>query len=242
MNAVVRIMEDRVVADSRDVASAFGKQHKNVVRAIDSLVKDAPACRLNFEPTLFDIRQPNGGARHARRFDMDRKGFMLLVMGFTGEKALTLKIAWIDAFDRMEAQLTAVAIADDAQAVPEIIDLREKLLFVREARVLGGRSAGRKAWQLCGLPDVFDHPVLPANDSVRVDDGAEAWLSDRVKPSNGRVGSTALYADYQRWCAQSGRSSMSHARFGRYLKARGIAWLNSNGIFYKDISLRGEAA
>jgi Rha family phage regulatory protein len=242
MNAVVRVMEDRVVADSRDVASAFGKQHKNVVRAIDSLVRDAPACRLNFEPTLFDIRQPNGGARHARRFDMDRKGFMLLVMGFTGEKALTLKIAWIDAFERMEAQLTAVAIGDDAQAVPEIVDLREKLLFVREARALGGRAAGRKAWQICGLPDVFDHPTLPATDSMMVDDGAEGWLSDRVEPSSGRVGSTVLYADYQRWCAQSGRSSMSHAKFGRYLKARGIAWLNSNGIYYKDISLRGETA
>ncbi|BBD01854.1 Rha family transcriptional regulator [Sphingobium sp. YG1] len=242
MNAVVRIMEDRVVADSRDVASAFGKQHKNIIQSVDRLIEGRPDLRLSFQPMMFPVNTAKGATRHARRFDMDRKGFMLLVMGFTGEKALALKIAWIDAFDRMEVQLTAIVDHDDAPAVPEIIDLREKLLFVREARVLGGRSAGRKAWQLCGLPDVFDHPVLPANDSVLVDDGVEAWLSDRVEPSNGRVGSTALYADYQCWCAQSGRSWMSHAKFGRYLKARGIGWLNSNGIFYKDISLRGEAA
>lgn len=242
MNAVVRIMEDRVVADSRDVASAFGKQHKHVLDKIGVLLKDGRDLEPNFRPMMFPVATAKGATRHTRRFDMDRKGFMLLVMGFTGEKALALKIAWIDAFDRMEAQLTAIVDHDDAPAVPEIIDLREKLLFVREARVLGGRSAGRKAWQLCGLPDVFDHPVLPANDSVLVDDGLEAWLSDRVEPSNGRVGSTALYADYQCWCAQSGRSWMSHAKFGRYLKARGIGWLNSNGIFYKDISLRGEAA
>lgn len=36
---------------------------------------------------------------------MDRKGFVLLAMGFTGEQALKFKIAYIDAFDEMEAQL-----------------------------------------------------------------------------------------------------------------------------------------
>ena len=36
---------------------------------------------------------------------MDRKGFVLLAMGFTGEKALQFKIAYIDAFDEMERQL-----------------------------------------------------------------------------------------------------------------------------------------
>lgn len=36
---------------------------------------------------------------------MDRKGFVLLSMGFTGERALKFKIAYIDAFDRMEEEL-----------------------------------------------------------------------------------------------------------------------------------------
>lgn len=36
---------------------------------------------------------------------MDRKGFVLLAMGFTGEVALKFKIAYIDAFDTMERKL-----------------------------------------------------------------------------------------------------------------------------------------
>lgn len=239
MNAIVRIMEDRVVADSRDVASAFGKRHDNLIRAIDGIIKDAPECKLNFEATLFAVAGPKGGERHRRRFDLDRKGFMLLVMGFTGVKALALKSAWIDAFDQMEARLTQIADGSTEQQVPEIIDLREKLLFVREARVLGGRVAGRKAWHLCGLPDVFDDPIgLPAKDGALLDDTIEAWLAERVEPSSGRVRSTALYADYQGWCFDGRRGSVSHAKFGRYLKARGVRWIESNGIYYQDISLR----
>ncbi len=38
-------------------------------------------------------------------YEMDRKGFMLLVMGFTGKKALKFKLAFLDAFDLMEKKL-----------------------------------------------------------------------------------------------------------------------------------------
>lgn len=123
--------------------------------------------------------------------------------------------------------------------VTEVIDLREKLLFVREARTLGGRAAGRRAWHLCGLPDVFDGPLaLPVDDASVLDDTIEAWMAERVEPSSGRVGSTALYGDYQHWCFEARRGCVSHAKFGRYLKARGVRWINSNGIYYQDISLR----
>ena len=47
---------------------------------------------------------------------MDRKGFVLLAMGFTGEKALQFKIAYIDAFDRMEEELRN-STADKLKAV-----------------------------------------------------------------------------------------------------------------------------
>ena len=50
---------------------------------------------------------------------MDRKGFVLLSMGFTGEKALKFKIAYIDAFDRMEEELRN-STADKMKAVANL--------------------------------------------------------------------------------------------------------------------------
>jgi len=38
-------------------------------------------------------------------YEMDRDGFSLLVMGFTGEKALQWKIKYIEAFNQMESEL-----------------------------------------------------------------------------------------------------------------------------------------
>ncbi|WP_267878770.1 Rha family transcriptional regulator [Oleidesulfovibrio alaskensis] len=47
---------------------------------------------------------PQNGQEY-RMFLMDRDGFSLLVMGFTGNKALAWKLKYIEAFNRMEAEL-----------------------------------------------------------------------------------------------------------------------------------------
>ena len=39
---------------------------------------------------------------------MNRDGFTLLAMGFTGKKALQFKLAYIDAFNTMEAELNRI--------------------------------------------------------------------------------------------------------------------------------------
>lgn len=99
---VVSIVHNAVTALSTDVARSFGKLHKNVLRDIRSLIEQAPQLNgLNFEPV--DLVDAKGEKRPAYR--MDRKGFVLLAMGFTGEVALKFKIAYIDTFDRMEEQL-----------------------------------------------------------------------------------------------------------------------------------------
>lgn len=46
---------------------------------------------------------------------MTRDGFTLLVMGWTGEKALQFKLAWLDAFNKMEEELRA---KNTVQALP----------------------------------------------------------------------------------------------------------------------------
>ncbi|MFH3480259.1 Rha family transcriptional regulator [Xanthobacter variabilis] len=94
-------------ANSRDVAAYFGKQHKNVLRDIEALLADDPSCRLNFELTSETVAMPRGGFRQEPAYLMDRDGFTLLVMGYSGKKALAFKRAYIKAYNVLEAEAIA---------------------------------------------------------------------------------------------------------------------------------------
>lgn len=106
MELVVLNQEEVPVTTSRKVAEYFGKQHKNVLQNIktitETLTEQGLDTELNFQPSEF--KDPTG--RTLPMFEMTRKGFMLLVMGFTGGKAIAMKHAFVDAFDAMEAELT----------------------------------------------------------------------------------------------------------------------------------------
>lgn len=105
---VVSVVNNHVTALSIDVAKFFGKEHKNVVRDIENILSELPASRrLNFERSEISIPSNlnNAPARVIKAYRMTRDGFTLLVMGWTGEKALQFKLAWLDAFNDMERKL-----------------------------------------------------------------------------------------------------------------------------------------
>lgn len=97
MSDLVRINSNQVVTDSRSVAEHFEKQHKHVLEAIDNLVAENSATKNMFCETSREYR-----GQSFRYFLMNRDGFSLLVMGFTGAKALEWKIKYINAFNEME--------------------------------------------------------------------------------------------------------------------------------------------
>ena len=76
-------------------------RHDNVLRAIDNLQKSL----LNFEEPskMFVVskRKADDGQYH-KMYLMNRDGFSLLVMGFTGKNALEWKLQYIRAFKQME--------------------------------------------------------------------------------------------------------------------------------------------
>lgn len=104
---VVSVVNNQVTALSTDVARFFGKRHDAVIRDIKNLCSILPSDRLhNFVETVVTRENPSGGAPiKSKVYRMTRDGFTLLVMGWTGEKALQFKLAWLDAFNRMEEQL-----------------------------------------------------------------------------------------------------------------------------------------
>lgn len=103
MNNLVQIKNNRVVVSSKQVAKSFNKEHKTVLRSINDILV-AQNCATNFyKETFFEYR-----GRTFPMYLMDRNGFSLLVMGFTGKEALKWKIKYIEAFNEMESQLKSI--------------------------------------------------------------------------------------------------------------------------------------
>lgn len=104
---VVRAINDIPVTLSTDVAAYFGKDHRNVLKRIDAIRAGCGADRLlNFQQTVVTRENPSGGAPiESRAYYLTRDGFVFLTMGFTGKKAQDFKWAYIDAFNKMAAQI-----------------------------------------------------------------------------------------------------------------------------------------
>ena len=105
MENLVTVVNENVVVSSREVAEHFGKQHKHVLDAIDNLVAENSATKNMF---LEQTREYRG--RDFRFYLMNRDGFSLLVMGFTGAKALEWKLKYIEAFNTMEKELNNIRV------------------------------------------------------------------------------------------------------------------------------------
>ncbi|MNR11924.1 Phage regulatory protein Rha [compost metagenome] len=86
---------------SRQVAELFGKEHRNVLRAIRLLECDEEFTALNYE--LTDFIDKNGDPRP--EYLISKDGMVFLVMGFTGKKAAQFKLLYIRAFNWMMEQL-----------------------------------------------------------------------------------------------------------------------------------------
>lgn len=94
----IEIIDDKSMVDSREVANNFDKRHDNVLRDIENIKKDV----LNFEEMFLETKLPDSYGRSQRAYYMNRDGFSLLAMGFTGKAALEWKVKYINAFNAME--------------------------------------------------------------------------------------------------------------------------------------------
>lgn len=89
------------------VAEAFKKRHSDVLRAIKNMKCSQKFRERNFAFTL-ENKQIGNTKRNTGFYQMTERGFMFLVMGFSGEKADAIKESFIDAFEWMSNQITQV--------------------------------------------------------------------------------------------------------------------------------------
>ena len=122
------------VASSRDVAKRFGKEHRNVMRDIENLMSEG-VLKIEQTPLFFksEYTHPQNHQKYPM-YLMNRDGFSLLAMGFTGKEAVQWKLKYIAAFNAMEKQLAAqhkeqraVQDANIQNAIDRVIEARKKL-------------------------------------------------------------------------------------------------------------------
>lgn len=106
MNELVTINGKQVVTSSRNVAEHFEKEHKHVLDSIRAILAAENSAAKFFHETTYENR-----GKQYPEYLMNRDGFALLVMGFTGKAALEWKMKYIDAFNAMEKKLAVPQLA-----------------------------------------------------------------------------------------------------------------------------------
>lgn len=104
-NNAITTTNAKLVTTSLKVAEAFGRLHKNVIRAIENV-----DCSDEFASAHFlahvELVQAGAVKRESKVYQITKDGFMFLVMGFTGKKAAQIKEAYINAFNAMADKLS----------------------------------------------------------------------------------------------------------------------------------------
>ncbi|HJB15183.1 MAG TPA: Rha family transcriptional regulator [Candidatus Blautia excrementipullorum] len=126
---------EMTVVSSLDVAETFEKNHRDVmesIRNIESVISTAEFSALFY---LDSYKASNG--KMNPMYLMTRDGFTLLVMGYTGEKAMQFKIAYIKQFNAMEKALQGKLIEREKG-----IAVRQSLTKALQQSTENGRMHG----------------------------------------------------------------------------------------------------
>lgn len=147
----------RPVTTSLKVAEFFGKNHKHVLRDISGFAESKSGLSKsffdrNFVLCTYKIEGGKNSFRDAPMYELAFDGFMILVMGYEGERAMKIKEAYIAAFNESIERLTHGSIERGQHAerayfkrYPERTTIRRLALAGEPYWYIGhkvGRSAG----------------------------------------------------------------------------------------------------
>lgn len=151
---LVKMRGKDAVCDSLDVAEHFGKRHKNMIQNIERLAENSADVKKLFKVQTYT----DSYGREQKKYFMNRDGFSLLVMGFTGKEAIAWKLKYIEAFNRMEQLLAQkqTQVYKDTRSYQKAIRQQETdaiRSLVEYAESQGSSNAARYYTSLSKLAD-----------------------------------------------------------------------------------------
>lgn len=146
------------MVSSRDVAENFEKEHKDVIRSVENI--KAQNCALT--SMFFKTTYTAGTGKAYPMYLMNRDGFSLLAMGFTGSKAMEWKLKYIQAFNAMERKLTTPE-SDDMILSRAVLIANKKVEQLQSTNIrLAQENAKLKP------ASEYAHAVLMSNEKLTV--------------------------------------------------------------------------
>lgn len=142
-----------LVVGSREVAKNFEKRHDHVLRDIDNIKESGVTQNwgdLFYETTYVHPQNK----QEYREILMNRDGFTLLAMGFTGRQALEWKLKYIDAFNEMEEKIKNQAIPTDLSPELQVLinlELKQRQIE-QKTEILEHRVNSLDATNIDGTP------------------------------------------------------------------------------------------
>lgn len=210
-----------LVVSSRRVADNFGKQHKHVLEAIENIKAENSALMDMFYETSYKA----GTGKSYKEYLMNRDGFSLLVMGFTGKEAMGWKIKYIEAFNAMEKKLSKPQLTLTEQMAQGLL-AAQQLLAEKSKQVehLTTTIESQKPKVL------FADAVSASKTSILIGD-----LAKLIRQNGVEVGQKRLFEWLRQngWLMKSGNSKNMPTQRGMEMKLFEVkegSYVDSNGV------------
>ena len=169
---ILSMRNGKPVVSSRQIAENFDKNHRDVLRAVDNLKEDV----RNFAQMFFETTAPDSYGREQRAYLMNRDGFTLLAMGFTGKTALEWKLKYIAAFNEMEKKLTEQPQLTRSQLLATALIAAHEELEEKDKRIAELTPKG-----------VFADAVSASNQSILVGEMAKLLSQNGIQMGQNRL-------------------------------------------------------
>lgn len=210
-----------LVVSSRQVAENFGKEHSKVIRSIEGIANFGDTQGM-FHKVSY-VNEQNG--QEYKEYLMNRDGFSLLVMGFTGKEAMEWKIKYINAFNEMERKLAKPQLTPAEQMAQGLL-AAQQLLAEKSKQVehLTTTIEEQKPKVL------FADAVSASKTSILIGD-----LAKLIRQNGVEVGQKRLFEWLRQngWLMKSGNSKNMPTQRGMEMKLFEVkegSYVDSNGV------------
>lgn len=201
MNNLVFNQNGAALTNSLLVAEKFGKRHDHVLRDIKNLIDSTQNWGQLFVSTTYT---DNSGKSNPM-YIMNRDGFTLLAMGFTGKKALEFKLQYIEAFNKMESELKQI-ISTSQFNIPTTLS-----------------GALRLAAEQAEVIEIQQKQIAQQSQSIS-DLTPKAQYTENVLTSNNTLSITQIAKDY----------GMTGVALNKKLNLMGVIYkVNNQWVLYK---------
>ena len=155
MNKLINILNQggHLVVTSRQISDDFEKEHRNVVRDIETLIANIGGAQNCADLFIEAEYQHPQNKQFYKEYLLTRDGFSLLVMGFTGSKALEWKLKYIEAFNKMEQALknqTKPTCIEDV-----LIQSLQEMKAVKQTALEAKEEAAKSREEIQAMRDVI---------------------------------------------------------------------------------------